>query len=117
MIRCHIVAIGLVGVLACAAGAAEKSEAKAGPKPGEPWIGVHVSLGSDRAAAALEEQAPKLAKLGVNVLIVEVNYGLKFKSHPELAGNLSYEGPLAVNIELPQDCINHLIRQLLIFIA
>jgi hypothetical protein len=50
------------------------------------WRGVHLSLGSDNQAAALGQQVPRLAALGVNVLIVEVNYSFDFQSHPELRG-------------------------------
>ena len=47
--------------------------------------GVHVMLGSDSQAAALQEEMPKLAALGVNALILETDYSFEFKSHPELS--------------------------------
>ncbi len=47
--------------------------------------GVHLMLGSDSQAAALQEQLPKLAALGVNALILETDYNYEFKSHPELS--------------------------------
>jgi len=50
----------------------------------EPWRAVHVITSSSRSLDALEGQLPKLAALGVNVLICEVNYGFDFQSHPEL---------------------------------
>jgi Glycosyl hydrolase family 20, catalytic domain len=48
------------------------------------WRGVHLSAQSDRDAAALIEQLPKLAADGVNVLVLEVDYSFDFQSHPEL---------------------------------
>jgi len=56
-----------------------------------PWFGVHLMLNGGRDAAALTEQVPKLAALGVNVVILEVNYGFQFQSHAELGsgGGLS----------------------------
>jgi hypothetical protein len=48
------------------------------------WRGVHLGLHSDAQAAVLIEKLPKLAALGVNVLVVEVNYSFEFQSHPEL---------------------------------
>jgi hypothetical protein len=48
------------------------------------WRGVHLGAQSDDQIYALIEQLPKLAAVGVNVLIVEVNYGFDFQSHPEL---------------------------------
>jgi hypothetical protein len=47
--------------------------------------GVHLMLGNDSQAGALQEQLPKLAALGVNTLILETDYSFEFKSHPELS--------------------------------
>ena len=47
--------------------------------------GVHLMLGSDSQAAALQEQMPKLASAGVNALVLETDYNFEFKSHPELS--------------------------------
>ena len=53
--------------------------------------------------------AEKLAPMGVNVLIVEVNYGFAFRSHPELSG-----GDNALRVEdaraLAETCRKHNIR-------
>ncbi len=49
------------------------------------WRGVHVLLGSDSQAAALQDQLPKLAAVGVNALILETDYNFEFRSHPELS--------------------------------
>ena len=73
-----------VWIAASAALAAEDGPAKGGPKAGEPWRAVHVITGGKAALDALETQLAGLAKLGVNVVICEVNYGFAFQSHPEL---------------------------------
>lgn len=58
------------------------------------WRGVQLSVSDDAGANALIEQAPKLAALGVNALVMEVDYHLAFDSHAELrlAGTLSKNG-------------------------
>ena len=48
------------------------------------WRGVHLMVNNDGAVTALKEQLPKLAAVGVNALMLEVNYNFEFKSHPEL---------------------------------
>jgi hypothetical protein len=48
------------------------------------WRGVHLSAHSDDQANALMEALPKLAAAGVNVVVLEVDYGFQFQSHPEL---------------------------------
>ena len=77
-------ALLLILAIVTAALAAEGQAPKVGPKAGQPWRAVHVITGSARSLDALEGQLPALAKLGVNVLICEVNYNFDFKSHPEL---------------------------------
>jgi Glycosyl hydrolase family 20, catalytic domain len=50
-----------------------------------PWLAVHLlDYKSDADLEALEQQLPTLAARGVNVLVLEVNYGFEFRSHPEL---------------------------------
>src|SRR5580693_4776970 len=49
------------------------------------WRGVQLMVGSDTQAAALAEQLPKLAAVGVNAVILETDYNFEFKSHPELS--------------------------------
>jgi hypothetical protein len=48
------------------------------------WRGVHLALQNDEQTSALIEQLPRLAALGVNVLVVEVNYSFEYQSHPEI---------------------------------
>lgn len=66
----------------------------AGAKPGawlqqwrhqsKTWRGVHVMLGSSNAASDLVAELPELAALGINALVLEINYAFAFASHPEL---------------------------------
>lgn len=58
--------------------------AKTWQKNNAVWRGVHLGLHSDQQVDALIEQLPKLSKLGVNVLVVEVNYAFDYQSHPEI---------------------------------
>lgn len=80
-----LLATGLI--CACAAGTAHAAQA-----PGE-WRGVHVGCRTSDGAATLERLVVEhLAPMGVNVLVVEVNYGFAFTSRPELAeGTLDAE--------------------------
>src|SRR5690242_1679867 len=49
------------------------------------WCGLHlIVVRSDKDLDILAGQLPKLARLGVNVLILEVDYNFHFQSHPEL---------------------------------
>jgi hypothetical protein len=54
-------------------------------KADAPWVALHL-LGyqNDADLAAIESQLPDLAARGVNVLVLEVDYGFEFRSHPEL---------------------------------
>jgi hypothetical protein len=55
------------------------------PTADKPWRALHViSYTTDDALTKLEKQLPQLAEMGVNCLILEVNYGFEFQSHPEL---------------------------------
>lgn len=57
----------------------------AGPQKGEYWRALHViSYRNDEALERLGEKIPSLAEMGLNVLILEVNYNFEFESHPEL---------------------------------
>ena len=66
-----------VMLAACTAGVAR-------PPAGQ-WRGLHVlNYGTDAALVELGEQVPTLAKMGINVLILEINYAFEYQSHPEL---------------------------------
>src|SRR5436309_1109658 len=51
--------------------------------PPAPWIGVHVEA-SARSLPGLRESIPALGKMGVNAIVLEVDYHFAFASHPEL---------------------------------
>jgi hypothetical protein len=54
------------------------------PVAREPWRGVHVLLNSTAEVPLLERAVEEtLAPMGVNVLVVEINYNFEFQSHPE----------------------------------
>lgn len=62
-----------------------QTEGSPKPPPGQ-WRGLHLlNYRSDAALAGLEKDVPGLAEMGLNVLILEVNYGFAYQSHPELA--------------------------------
>jgi hypothetical protein len=49
------------------------------------WRALHLlSYNTDAHLEELATQIPGLAKMGINVLILEINYNFEFKSHPEL---------------------------------
>ena len=54
-------------------------------KQPKPWRALHLlDYNSDGALDALGQNLENLAKQGINVIILEVDYNLAFKSHPEL---------------------------------
>src|SRR6516165_3262249 len=56
--------------------------------PATPWLGVHILVsapGHDDVSLLERTIAERLAPLGVNALILEVNYNFRYRSHPELA--------------------------------
>lgn len=55
------------------------------PTAENPWRALHViSVHDNDGLALLRTQLPKLAAMGVNCLVIEVNYAFEFQSHPEL---------------------------------
>jgi hypothetical protein len=79
--RCRRYAIPLVVLLALSGA----TQAIAPPTSDRPWRAIHViSFTTDAALEDLAGDLPALAQLGVNCLILEVNYGFEFQSHPEL---------------------------------
>lgn len=82
------------------------------------WRGVHLSAHNDEQAAALATELPRLKAVGVNVVIVEVNYSFEFQSHPELrpgrfmtrAGArqlVSAARPLGIRLIPGLNCLGH----------
>jgi hypothetical protein len=77
---------------------------------GAGWRGIHMMSPGRQGLPLLKRAiAQKLAPMGVNTLILEVNYGFAFRSHPELAG-----GENALRVEDARDlaatCREHEIR-------
>jgi hypothetical protein len=73
--------LGLTAALNAAAGQEKQEPAK---KAG-PWRALHlINYGSDKDLEALGGQVPRLAEMGLNVIILEVDYGFRFQSYPKL---------------------------------
>lgn len=67
----------LVFIVTCATSLAAKSK--------QPWRAVHLlNYNSDADLDTLGANLETLAKQGINVIILEVDYNFAFKSHPEL---------------------------------
>ena len=74
-----------ITLLVLAAGCRTQSgQLKTAVPVAETWRGVHMAVESDSELAVLEGQLPKLAEVGVNVLVVQVDYHFDFQLHPEL---------------------------------
>jgi hypothetical protein len=59
--------------------------ARTDTKFSKPWQAVHLlDYNDDSALDALGKNLENLAKQGINVIILEVDYNFEFKSHPEL---------------------------------
>jgi len=59
--------------------------AHANEKPKTPWRAVHLlDYNTDTELDALGQNLEALAKQGINVIVLEVDYNFNFKSHPEL---------------------------------
>lgn len=58
-----------------------------------PWMGVHVGIGSGKDVDKLRQSIPALGKMGVNALVIEIDYAFQFRSHPELnrPGNVTFD--------------------------
>lgn len=48
------------------------------------WRGIHLGMGHDAEIDRLIDELPILTEMGLNVLVLEINYGFAYKSHPEL---------------------------------
>ena len=78
-------AVVLAASLQLAARAPRKSWSENWKAENERWIAFHLIGGQPDTLAAVRALVSEgLAPLGFNVLILEVNYGFQFKSHPEL---------------------------------
>jgi hypothetical protein len=78
--------LSLIVVLSIIIGGCSSTEKlTVGPKAGEEWRAIHL-LGyeNDNDLMELEKIIPSLDSIGINVLILEVDYNFEFQSHPEL---------------------------------
>ncbi len=50
----------------------------------EQWRAVHLRCGNRKSLNTVVDQLQLLARLGVNCIIMEVNYGFDYRTHPEL---------------------------------
>jgi len=75
--------IGFGAVEASLAAGQQPPDGSSAVKREGEWRGVHL-MSPGRGGLPLLERAisEKLAPIGVNALILEVNYGFKFRSHP-----------------------------------
>lgn len=49
------------------------------------WVAMHfLNYNDDQQLAGLEKEITQLAEMGVNTVILEVDYHFEFQSHPEL---------------------------------
>ncbi len=82
-------------VLVCLVAGCQTAPDSAAQGPGKAWLkswraqspvwrGVHLMAHNDQQLQKLQENLPKLAAVGVNAIVLEVNYGFDFQSHPEL---------------------------------
>ncbi len=77
------VLVTVLGLVSCShfRGVPEASQSK-------PWVALHLlGFDSDSSLVVLERQLPALAGGGVNTLVLEIDYGFAFESHPELRGS------------------------------
>lgn len=72
------------------------------------WRGIHFMVRSDQDADALMGELAKFAAMGVNSVIVELNYNFEFRSHPELRDSQVVSWAKAR--ELSQEARDHGIR-------
>jgi hypothetical protein len=76
--------LGVAVILAFAVGIASAEKGKAAAK-NQPWSALHLlNFTSDKDLETLGKQVPKLAEMGLNVLIIEIDYSFRFQSYPKL---------------------------------
>jgi len=94
----------------------EKSNGPSSSKAERQWRGVHM-MAPGRAGLPLLKRAiaEKLAPLGVNVLILEINYNFAFRSHPELSGGGDRVWRVEDARDLAETCRKHNIRLIPMF--
>jgi Glycosyl hydrolase family 20, catalytic domain len=75
----------LIFVALTAARPAVASDQPPSPTKTGNWRALHlIVFKTDDDLKVLDRQIPKLAQMGVNVLVLEINYNFRFQTHPEL---------------------------------
>jgi hypothetical protein len=81
----HAIRMLLIFGTLTAARQAEASDQPPSLKKAAPWRALHLLVfKTDSDLKMLDRQIPKLAEMGVNVLVLEIDYNFRFQSHPEL---------------------------------
>lgn len=72
------------------------------------WYGIHLLMRSNGEMEELVKETPRLAAMGINVLLPEMNYDYAYNSHPELR---SKEAITKENVKkLVKTCREHKVR-------
>jgi len=80
-----ILKIVLILILTGLIGCSSVKETAVSLKPGEKWQGIHLlGYSNDSDLVELGKIIPKLDSIGINVIVLEVDYNFEFESHPEL---------------------------------
>ncbi len=99
----------LVGLALALPSIADEADQKTAAK-GRPWHGLHlINYQTDADLQTLARQVPKLADMGLNVIILEINYGFRFESYPKLRANREQITPQGAG-KLAALCKKHGIR-------
>jgi len=84
--RARVFGLSLLAAIGLFSSCAPRPAATVTPAPRPLILGFHVLIESRKAAEVLIGEIPALARQGVNLLIVEVDYNYEYVSHPELRG-------------------------------
>ncbi|MFZ0455819.1 MAG: family 20 glycosylhydrolase [Ignavibacteriaceae bacterium] len=72
-------------ILTALIGCSSIKETTIAPKGGEKWKGIHLlGYSNDSDLVQLGKIVPTLSSMGINVIVLEVDYNFQFQSHPEL---------------------------------
>jgi len=63
-----------------------------------PLIGIHCTVDSDDTGEQLLLEIPQLAKMGINLIVIEIGYCYQWKTHPELAESYFLSADMATQI-------------------
>ena len=96
----------LLFLAGCASGSGEY---KSFPKQTTHWYGIHLIDQELSDLEKIESSLPELERIGINLIILEVDYNFEFKSHPELRAG---DNPITKEAaqKLVKKCKKHGIR-------